>query len=184
MNRSTLLLAAIAAALPACGGGEQEMAVNEAGNQATSANEVVPGEGAVKPAGAAAIQLATKEPYGQYLVDASGRAVYVLEGSRQGPQAAAGGRSCTGECLAEWPPVVTQGTPTAGQGVNAGQLGTTAANDAQQVTYAGWPLYYYRGDAGQGSTSGQEIHDRWGGWYLLSPQGERIEGRETGPSAQ
>ena len=189
MSKTKLTLALTAAlAMAGCEGREQDIAINEAGNEAASANEALPTGGAVKPAGAAVIQAAAKEPYGQSLADASGRAVYVLEGSRhagqQGQQGATGGRTCTGECLAEWPPVLTEGAASAGQGVDEGQLGTTSTEAGQQVTYAGWPLYYYRGDAGQGSTAGQDVHDRWGGWYLLSPQGERIEGREMGPSAQ
>jgi predicted lipoprotein with Yx(FWY)xxD motif len=187
--RTAIILAATAAlALGACRGAEQDVATNVEGNQATPADQQLPGGGAVSPLGAAVIQVAAKDPYGQYLVDGSGRTVYVLEGSRmqaqqQGQQSQSRAQ-CTGECLSEWPPVLTEGAPTAGQGVDAAQLSTTPIENAQQVTYAGWPLYHYRGDRGAGSTAGQEVHDRWGGWYLVSPQGERIEGREMGPSAE
>ena len=159
------------------------------GNNATAVgNEALPGGGAARPVGAAELRVATKEPFGEYLVDGAGRALYVLEGSREqrGQQAQQLGQrpECTGECLAEWPPYLTEGVPRPGPGVDAGQISTTALQDSQQVTYVGWPLYYYRGDRDAGSTAGQDVHDRWGGWYLLSPQGERIEGREMGPGAE
>lgn len=156
------------------------------GNNATPvANESLPGGGAAIPVGAAELRVASKEPYGEYLVDRSGRALYVLEDSRAGGSHSGQASSrCTGECYAEWPPFVTEGSPVAGPQVNGGMISTTPIEQGQQVTYAGWPLYYYRGDRSAGSTSGQEVHDSWGGWYLLSPDGDRIEGREMGPSAQ
>lgn len=187
MQKRIILAAVAAFAVAAC----------EPDNQATTgttataeANEALPGGGAARQLDAARIAVATKEPFGEYLVDGAGRSLYVLEGSRQqgrpGQQGQQLGQTpeCTGECLAEWPPLLTEGAPRAGQGVDAGKISTTALQESQQVTYAGWPLYYYRGDAGPGSTAGQEVHDRWGGWYLLSPGGERIEGREMGPGAQ
>lgn len=188
MNRAILATAA-ALALAACGStDEPEVATNVEGNQPTAVDQQLPDGGAAAPLGAAAIQVGSKEPYGEYLVDGGGRALYVLEGSRREgrQQAEQLGQQpdCTGECLAEWPRLLTEGAPTAGARANAGQISTIARPEGQQVTYAGWPLYYYRGDAAPGSTSGQDYHDRWGGWYLLSPAGERIEGREIGPSAE
>jgi predicted lipoprotein with Yx(FWY)xxD motif len=187
MNR-LVLVAAAALALAACERADQEVATNVEANQPTAVDRQLADGGAAAPVGAAAVRVASKEPYGDYLVDGGGRALYVLEGSRrEGRQQAEqlGQRpDCAGECLAEWPLFLTEGAPTAGPKVDAGQVSTIARPEGQQVSYAGWPLYYYVGDRGPGSTSGQDYHDRWGGWYLLSPAGERIEGREMGPSAE
>ena len=185
MTRRIILAAVAAFAIAGCEPDNQATT----GNQAVAAgNESLPGGGAARPLGASELRIAAKEPFGEYLVDGAGRALYVLEGSRQqgGRQSPQLGQTpeCTGECLAEWPPYLTEGAPRAGPGVDAGQISTTAMQDSQQVTYAGWPLYYYRGDRDAGSTAGQDVHDRWGGWYLLSPGGERIEGREMGPGAE
>ena len=62
--------------------------------------------------GAAHINAATKGPYGSYLVDGAGRALYLLDGQRHN----AGMDRCMGECLRIWPPVHTSGPPTAGPG--------------------------------------------------------------------
>ena len=43
-----------------------------------------------------------------------------------------------------------------------------------QVTYDGSPLYYAR-DSGPGQTTGQDVTDQWGEWYLVQPSGERQE---------
>ena len=123
--------------------------------------------------GAAHINAAAKGPYGSYLVDGAGRALYILDGQRHN----AGMDRCMGECLRIWPPVHTSGPPTAGPGVDPARLGSMPMHGAPHVTYAGWPLYYYHRDRGPGDTTGQAIQDRWGYWYLLSPSGEPIRPR-------
>jgi predicted lipoprotein with Yx(FWY)xxD motif len=40
-----------------------------------------------------------------------------------------------------------------------------------QVTYNGWPLYYFSGDSAAGSTNGQG-HDNE--WFLVAPSGKAI----------
>jgi predicted lipoprotein with Yx(FWY)xxD motif len=135
----------------------------------------------MEPVGTASLAVATKEPFGQYLVDAEGRSLYVLEGNRQPEgEAAQPSKQCTGACLGEWPPLTTNGTPQVANGVDASKVATVARDGGQQVTYAGWPLYYYVGDRDPGSTSGQDLHDQWGGWYLLSPAGEPVHVEREG----
>lgn len=190
MTKRIILAAVAAFAIAGC---EPDNQATTGTNLTAPGNEALAGGGAARALGAAEIRVATKDPFGEYLVDGAGRALYVLENSRQQPQQPQQLQQsqqleqraeCTGACLGEWPSYLTEGAPRAGRGVAAGQISTTAMQDSQQVTYAGWPLYYYRGDRDAGSTSGQDVHDRWGGWYLLSPQGERIEGRELGPGAE
>ena len=61
----------------------------------------------------------------------------------------------------------------AGEGVDATLLGTITRDDGStQVTYNGWPLYYFHEDAAPGDTNGQGVG---GVWFLVSPEGEAIE---------
>jgi predicted lipoprotein with Yx(FWY)xxD motif len=65
--------------------------------------------------------------------------------------------SCTGSCATTWPPLETTGQPTAGSGVT-GQLGTlTRPDGTTQVTYGGFPLYYWQGDTKVGDTTGDGV---------------------------
>jgi hypothetical protein len=88
-----------------------------------------------------------------------------------------GGRSmCSGPCAQVWPPLTTNGKPTAGSGVTASKLTTVTRSDGStQVVYAGHPLYYVVGDTSAGATNGQGINNFGGLWWLLSPAGMAIQ---------
>jgi predicted lipoprotein with Yx(FWY)xxD motif len=176
------VLTALGLALAACSEGRNaEVATNEEANVGTANAVALPGGGAAAPLETARIGIAQKEPYGRYLVDAAGRALYADQASaaRSGGQDAAIAR-CTDECAGEWPPVFTSGAPAAAAGVDAGKLGMVARPEGQQVTFGGAPLYYYVNDRSAGSTAGQDLSDRWGSWHLLSPDGQPIRGRQLG----
>ena len=152
--RHNLLLAAVALGAAAC----------------TSYSSYSPAPYGPAGYGVAHINAATRVPFGSYLVDGQGRALYILDGQR----GAAGMDRCMGECLRIWPPLHSSGAPTAGPGVDPARLASMPMHGAPHVTYAGWPLYYYHRDRRPGDTTGQAIQDRWGRWYLLSPSGEPI----------
>lgn len=120
---------------------------------------------------ATAITTANKAPFGSYLVDGAGRALYVLEGERQ----PGGAHRCMGECLNVWPPLLSSAPATAGVGVDPARIGAmTMHGPAPHVTYNGWPLYYYVRDRVPADTTGQHVTDRWGTWHLLAPNGQPI----------
>lgn len=124
----------------------------------------------------ALIRTQPSEQYGRYLTDANGRAVYMLEADQQGQGDTKAQSNCHDQCAAAWPPVLTQGTPPrAGENVQEDMLSTIERQDGTtQVTYNGWPLYYYVKDEGEGTATGQDVHDEWGEWYLLQPNGEAV----------
>lgn len=85
--------------------------------------------------------------------------------------------NCSGGCAAAWPPLTVTGTPTAGTGV-AGTLGTTKrADGSMQVTYDGWPLYYYAADTKAGDTTGQGVGSVW---YVVAPTQAAAPGGASG----
>lgn len=119
--------------------------------------------------GALSITTATKAPFGTYLVDGAGRAVYILEGTRGTPA-----ERCSGQCLAVWPPLHVTTPPTAAAGVDPARLSTMMAHGQTHVTYDGWTLFYYHRDRRPGDTTGQHVRDAWGTWHLISPTGAPI----------
>jgi predicted lipoprotein with Yx(FWY)xxD motif len=111
---------------------------------------------------------------GTVLTDGSGKAVYLWSKD-------SGGKStCDGTCLGAWPAVTATGTVTTAGGAQSGDLGTFKRSDGtMQVTYMGHPLYYYAGDSGPGTASGQGSDQFGGKWYLVSPAGADVTAAVT-----
>ena len=121
------------------------------------------------PYGAAMVTTANKAPYGSYLVDGAGRALYILEGTR-----GTAAERCNGPCLAAWPPLHVGAPATPGPGVDPARLSTMRAHGHTHVTYDGWLLFYYHHDRAPSDTTGQHVTDAWGTWHLMSPSGVPI----------
>lgn len=120
----------------------------------------------------AVLTLGRTPEHGQFIADAGGRALYLLEADTQGSS------TCYDACAQAWPPFTSPaGTPRAGSpGVEPGLIGTIQRRDGTtQVTYGGHPLYYYSKDQGPGQATGQDVTDQWGEWYLVTPKGEKLE---------
>jgi predicted lipoprotein with Yx(FWY)xxD motif len=109
----------------------------------------------------ATVEVGTNAEYGDMLVDAEGRSLYLFE-KDQGTTTA-----CAGPCADNWP-AVTDADPVAGDGVDEAKLGTAAGD---QVTYDGHLLYHFAGDKAPGDVNGAEIP----AWYLVDPSGNAIE---------
>jgi predicted lipoprotein with Yx(FWY)xxD motif len=116
------------------------------------------------------IETRAAEPYGQHLTAQENRSVYMFSGDRENES------TCYEACAVAWPPVLTEGEPVSGEGVDADKLGTTERKDGStQVTYSGSPLYYFIQDEAAGDVSGQGSAGFGGAWYLVRPNGEKIE---------
>jgi predicted lipoprotein with Yx(FWY)xxD motif len=148
-----------------------------AGGAADSAAAVV----AVAPAGAVPVvelRVADKPGVGLYIADSAGRALYIVEAP------AGGAAACTGDCATAMQPVT--GRATAARGDTAVRAALIAARPgqggAQQVTYNGQPLYYFRDDRAAGDTRGQGRKEGNASSYLVSPSGQRVgaAGRQGG----
>ena len=94
---------------------------------------------------------------GSFLVDGKGMTLYIFKSDSSGAS------NCGADCADTWPPLTVSGSaaPTAGPGLT-GKLGVITRSDgAKQVTYNGWPLYYFSGDQRPGDTLGQAIAGLW-----------------------
>jgi predicted lipoprotein with Yx(FWY)xxD motif len=100
---------------------------------------------------------------GNFLVDGRGMVLYI--NSKDSP----GTSTCSGACAQVWPPLEVTGAPVAGKGV-PGLLGSISRPDGrQQVTYDGWPLYNFTGDARPGYASGDGFGGVWFAAVLANP---------------
>jgi predicted lipoprotein with Yx(FWY)xxD motif len=106
---------------------------------------------------------------GTVLTNGSGRAVYLWV-KDTGDMS-----NCNGACAGAWPPVTTTSSVTASGGAKASDLGTITRSDgAKQVTYDGHPLYYFSGDSGPGTATGQGSDGFGAKWWLVAPAGSDV----------
>ena len=137
---------------------EEASGTDDAGDDAQS-----DGEAAGDDMASATVAVAASD-LGDILVDGEGRTLYMfLPDQADEP-------TCTGDCAAAWP--VFEGPATAGDGVDASLLSTaTHPSGATQVTYGGWPLYYFANDAAPGDVNGQGVNEAW---FTLGPDAEPV----------
>ena len=115
------------------------------------------------------VKVVASSKYGNVLAAANGMTLYRYTPDKKGVSV------CNGACAKYWPPLLLKGTAkaTAGSGASAGLLGTTMrANGAAQVTYAGFPLYFYAGDSKPGDVKGEGFEKTW---YVVSAKGALVK---------
>ena len=107
----------------------------------------------------------------QFLVDGQGLTVYLFTSDTQGSDSS----TCDEECLAIWPAVLTGDDAVAGGSADGSLLGSFERADdlGTQVTYNGWPLYYFAEDSAAGDVGGQ---GSFGVWWVLDISGDGITG--------
>lgn len=133
------------------------------GENTTASNEAAAGA----ESGAAVVSLGNAQKLGMVLVDSNGMTVYDFHKDKGTTS------SCYGACAQAWPPVLTEGEPTVGNGASASKLGTTERKDGtMQVTYAGHPLYTFIEDQKPGEANGNDVSGFGGQWYALKGSGE------------
>jgi len=126
-------------------------------------------EASVPVTGAAVVKAYSNFDYGPILVNGDDMPLYAYNQDTQNGTTSA----CTGDdCLANWTPLTTDGTATAGPGVVENLLGTITREDGTiQVTYNGWPLYAYNSDTSADTPAGQDAEP---GWSLVSSAGKPL----------
>jgi predicted lipoprotein with Yx(FWY)xxD motif len=186
------VLGAIALAVAGCGGGGGSSSSSESSNASSNENassesssgyggrygggsesesesesksasaESAPGA----ESGAGVVSLGNVQKLGMVLVDSNGMTLYDFHKDKGTTS------SCYGPCAEGWPPMLTEGEPTVGNGASASKLGTTERKDGTKVTYAGHPLYTFVEDKKPGEANGNDVSAFGAQWYALKGSGE------------
>ncbi|HET7509828.1 MAG TPA: hypothetical protein VFJ65_06200 [Solirubrobacterales bacterium] len=193
MNRKTYafaLLALLAIVIAGCGGGSSSSENGYGGESSSESKSSANNESASAPgnrygnsssdsesaaagakSGAAVVSLGSTKKVGMVLVDSNGMTVYDFHKDKGTTS------SCYGACEEGWPPVLTEGEPTVGNGASSSKLGTTERKDGtMQVTYAGHPLYTFVEDKKPGEANGNDTSAFGAQWYALKGNGEEAGG--------
>lgn len=116
--------------------------------------------------GPATVMIAANGTLGDILVDARGLTLYLF--TKDTPNTS----NCYDQCATNWPPLLTEGQPAVGAGADDSKIGTTRRTDGtMQVTYNGWPLYYWAKDLQPGDATGQNVG---GVWFVLDRDGDGV----------
>lgn len=92
---------------------------------------------------------------GYYLVDGNGLTLYTL--SQDLPNQSV----CEGDCIHRWPPFYAQFLDLP-ENLNPGDFEMIMRPDGlQQLTFRGWPLYYFYRDHAPGDMKGQGVKSVW-----------------------
>jgi len=162
-------LAVVAAlTIVGCGGG---------GGSSSSSSGSTKSEAASEPAATttgqpqgAVVKVTSAGDLGKVIVDAEGMTMYDFHKDKGTTSA------CYGACAQAWPPLLTEGKPTATGGAEASLIGVTKRKDGtEQVTYNGHPLYGFVEDKKPGEANGNDVDAFGGEWYALMPNGEEPE---------
>jgi len=113
--------------------------------------------------GGEAISIADSPTLKYYLTNGTGWTLYLF--TNDTPYG--GTSSCYGQCQTFWPPLYGSASDLSlSTGLNASSFGTITRTDGtKQITYEGWPLYYYAGDKAAGQTNGQ---GKGGTWFVVN----------------
>jgi predicted lipoprotein with Yx(FWY)xxD motif len=143
-----------------------------AGASSPSAGASTPSAGASSSGGT--VITTAKSSAGTFLTSSSGRAIYLWV-KDTGDMS-----NCNGACAGAWPPVTTTGTATASGSAKASDIGTITRSDGtKQVTYDGHPLYFFSGDSGAGTATGQGSDGFGAKWWLVAPTGSDVTAAVT-----
>lgn len=119
----------------------------------------------------ATVRTAKSKSFGMILVSSSGRTLYRFTVDGKGVNRC----SSNATCRKFWPALLVKANvePTVGSGARAALVGTIkAAHGMRQVTYAGFPLYFFAGDKAAGQVKGQGFDSKW---YVVNTSGALVK---------
>ncbi|MFD1030570.1 COG4315 family predicted lipoprotein [Metaplanococcus flavidus] len=163
MEKRLLLFIVIfmVAVLTACGNGEGDTTGGYSGPDDKPDEPIVSEEGEQS---AQTLQLMENEDTGPYLADSDGMTLYYFTNDEMDTS------NCTGDCLVNWP-AFTASEVEVPEGYAESDFSTITREDngEMQVTYKGYPLYYFINDMAEGDVTGQGVNDAW---YVVNDETE------------
>ncbi len=86
----------------------------------------------------------------QYLTNGKGSTIYTFTADKKNTS------TCTGGCLTSWP-IFADELKSIPSTLDKTLFGFIQVGDKKQLTYRGWPLYYFSGDTKRGETKGVSV---------------------------
>ena len=107
--------------------------------------------------------------YGPILFDGRDRVLYGFTRDKRG-----GKSTCYAACATAWPVYFAKGKVRAMRGVKQSLIGTVRRRNGRlQVTYNGWPLYFYAHE-GPREVKCQNVNEFGGLWLVVKASGKLV----------
>ncbi|MFW5974920.1 MAG: fasciclin domain-containing protein [Bacteroidota bacterium] len=107
------------------------------------------------------VQVTNTDAYGDILTDREGHSLYFFTKDAESEAS-----SCTGDCVDNWP-LFDQANLYLPEDLNRDEFARFERADGNmQVTFKGWPLYYFQNDEDPGDVNGEDVINSW---YVAKP---------------
>ncbi len=107
------------------------------------------------------VMLTDNTEYGKIMIDGDGMTLYFFTKDKDTSDS-----NCNGQCVTNWP-IFYADTLTIGSGLESEDFDEIMRSDGKsQITYKGWPLYYFAGDNTAGDVNGENVG---GVWFVAKP---------------
>lgn len=121
------------------------------------------------PTGDVSLGIDVRGDLNEIVVDGTGQTLYVFSSDHPNDP------TCYDACAETWLPLLADGHPGSGIGIDVGAAATVPRRDGQtQVTYKGIPLYKYAGDKTDKDANGQGLDMFGGEWHVLTKDGKPL----------
>jgi predicted lipoprotein with Yx(FWY)xxD motif len=149
-------------------GGETMATTATSAGETMATTETMETTGSMAPMSGPFVQVAESEEYGQILVDAECRTLYVFS------QDVDGEATCVDDCAANWPPLLVpdDAVPPLADELDPSLFSVVDHPDGAMLKVGDWPLYYFANDAAPGDVNGQGVG---GVWWVVGPDGTPFE---------
>lgn len=148
----------------------------------TTAPTAVPATATTAPATQAptartgSVMVTNNTTYGKIVTDAGGMTLYMYPNDTHDTSTS----NCYDACAQRWPALLADANgkfDIKSSELDPKLFGTTTRKDnTKQVTFNGWPLYYWQNDKKPGDTLGFGVGDIW---WVMTPDGGIITGQTT-----
>ncbi|WP_335695477.1 hypothetical protein [Sporosarcina ureae] len=157
-----LLLLFVLGVVAACGNESTESIKD--GDKGSEPTESVKDESNESEPAGPALQVLSNDSTGEYLADDEGMTLYYFKKDAEGKS------NCTDDCLVNWP-LVKASDYEVPDGYDKADFGsiTREDNGEEQLTFKGYPLYYFVKDEAQGDVNGEGVKDVW---YVVNNETE------------
>jgi len=157
-----LLLLIVLGVVVACGNDSTKSVTDE--DKGPEPTESIKDEAEGSEPTGPALQVLSNDNTGEYLADDKGMTLYYFKKDIEGKS------TCADDCLATWP-LVKASEYEVPEGYDEADFGsiTREDNGEEQLTYKGFPLYYFVKDDAQGDVNGEGVKEVW---YIVNNKTE------------